>query len=285
MYAFTPNESAPGATMLERSVASKTYSPYRSTIEPVAAAAPPPPAPSVVAPLAPAPAPAPAAVPIPAFKFPFDVSMFSADVRKSFIVDQVMKQNARETLILSGSVPEFVQRVDGLDGFILLGEGKLYDESKGEFETLVGAQKDLYTSWVSKTIDKIIAEVAESDKILCTSGWDKEGRGVLKMASFSVAGSGADATIERTPTSKTIIPKECSFYKADELDVFANLFGKGAFPRTKENRCIFLSLACRTPTEKTFWVPPEIWSVVSDNAENASALRKGIKEKQIARKK
>ena len=211
--------------------------------------------------------------------------MFSADVRKSFIVDQVLKQNARETLILSGSVPEFVQRVDGLDGFILLGEGKIYDEGAREFATLVGAQKDLYTSWVSKTIDKIIAEVAESDKILCTSGWDKEGRGVLKMASFSVEGSGADATIERTPTSKTIIPKECSFYKADDLNVFANLFGKGASPGTKENRCIFLSLACRTPTEKTFWVPPEIWSVVSDNAENASALRKGIKEKQIARKK
>ena len=286
VYAFTPNESAPGATMLERSVAAKNYAPYRTTIDAVAeAAAPPPPAPVPAAAAPAAPPPPVAAVPIPAFKFPFDVSMFSADVRKSFIVDQVLKQNARETLILSGSVPEFVQRIDGLDGFILLGEGKIYDEGAREFATLVGAQKDLYTSWVSKTIDKIIAEVAESDKILCTSGWDKEGRGVLKMASFSVEGSGADATIERTPTSKTIIPKECSFYKADDLNVFANLFGKGASPGTKENRCIFLSLACRTPTEKTFWVPPEIWSVVSDNAENASALRKGIKEKQIARKK
>jgi hypothetical protein len=276
--------------MLERSVAAKNYAPYRSTIDvvvpPPAAAPPPPPVASAAAPppVAVA-APAAPAVGLPAFKFPFNVSMFSAEVRKSFIVDQVLKQSAREALILSGSVPEFVQRVEGLDGFILLGEGKLYDERKGEIETLVGGQKDLYTSWVSKTIDKIIAEVAESDKVLCTSGWDKEGRGILKMASFSVAGTGADATIERTPTSKTIIPKECSFYKADELDVFAKLFDKGAPPATKESRCIFLSLACRTPTEKTFWVPPEIWSVVSDNAENASALRKGIKEKQIARKK
>jgi len=208
--------------------------------------------------------------------------LFSAEVRKSFIVDQVMKQGARETLIISGSVPEFEQHIEGLDGFIVLGNGKIYDETAREFqEKLVGGQADVYTSWVSKTIDKLISEIAESDKILCTSGWDKEGRGVLKMASFGVV----DGAVERTPTSKTIIPKECSFYKADELDVFAKLFDKGASPPTKEGRCIFLSLACRTPTEKTFWVSPEIWSVVSDNAENASALRKGIKEKQIARKK
>ena len=220
-------------------------------------------------------------VPVPAYKFPFDVSVFSADVRKSFIVDQVMTQDARQTLILSGSAPEFEQRVEGLDGFVVFGDGKIYDETAGEFATLVGGHLDTYKSWVSKTIDKLISEIAESDKVLCTASWDKEKRGVLKMASFSIV----DGVVERTQTSKTIIPKECSFYKADELGVFARLFDKGVFPATKENRCIFLSLACRTPTEKTFWVPPEIWSVVSDNAENASALRKGIKEKQIARKK
>jgi hypothetical protein len=291
VYAFAPNESAPGATMIERSVASQKYAAYRSTIA-AAAAAPPPAPPAEVAPPPPPPiaVEAPVAVeaipvPVPAYKFPFDVSMFSADVRKSFIVDQVMTRDARQTLILSGSAPEFEQRVEGLDGFVVFGDGKIYDETAGEFATLVGGQLDTYKSWVSKTIDKLISEIAESDKILCTASWDKEKRGVLKMASFSVSGSGEDAKIERTQTSKTIIPKECSFYKADELGVFARLFDKGVFPATKENRCIFLSLACRTPTEKTFWVPPEIWSVVSDNAENASALRKGIKEKQIARKK
>jgi hypothetical protein len=272
--------------MIERSVASQKYAAHRSTIADAAAPPPPPPllpAPVVEEVVAAAPAPAPAAIPVPAYKFPFNVSMFSADVRKSFIIDQVMTQDARQTLILSGSAPEFEQRVEGLDGFVVFGDGKIYDETAKEFATLVGGQLDTYKSWVSKTIDKLISEIAESDKILCTASWDKEKRGVLKMASFSVA----DATIERTQTSKTIIPKECSFYKADELDVFIKLFGNAgaAFPRTKENRCIFLSLACRTPTEKTFWVPPEIWSVVSDNAENASALRKGIKEKQIARKK
>jgi hypothetical protein len=43
VYAFTPNESAPGATMLERSVAAKNYAPYRTTIDAVAEAPPPAP--------------------------------------------------------------------------------------------------------------------------------------------------------------------------------------------------------------------------------------------------
>jgi len=275
LYAFSPDGTTDG-TLFERSV-SQTQS-KRKVVEndveeeemPPLEKAPPPP---VVA---------PAVLPIPTYKFPFDVSTFSEEVRKSFIVDQVMSRDDRATLILSGAVPQFTQTIEGL-GYTVLGDGKVYDLEKKPIE-LVGAELDAYTSWISKTIDKLVVEIADNHKILCTVEWDREKKGVLKIASFGVV----DGKVERTETSKTIIPKGCSFYKVGELEAFARLFREEGFPegvKTKDHQCIFLSLACRAGSPKTVWVVPEVWSAISENSKNALSMRNRIKEKQIARKK
>ena len=290
LYAFSPNEIADG-TMLERSVPAGKYAHNRKTVgaeelppappaaaaaalvASVAAAAPPP---------APAPAPAPALAP-PKFKFPFDASRFSETVRKSFIVDQMMPVDERQALILSGAVPEFEQKVDGTD-YLVLGEGKVFDAEKNPIE-LVGGDLDTYKTWLSKKMDQLLVEIAEHDKILCTVEWDAKKKGVLKIASFSADDAGE---VKRTETSKTIIPKACSFYKTDQLRAFMRVFTNDIPPLAlvnKDNQCVFLSLLCRTPSARTVWVPPEIWSVISENKSNALEFRKRIKEKQIAHKK
>ena len=133
-------------------------------------------------------------------------------------------------------------------------------------------------------MDQLLVEIADHNKILCTVEWDTKKKGVLKIASFSVDGG----EVKRTETSKTIIPKACSFYKTDELRAFMHVFTEdipASGLANKEHQCIFLSLLCRTPSEKTVWVPPEIWSVISENKDNALEFRKRIKEKQIAHKK
>ena len=289
LYAFSPNEIADGTTMLERSVPAGKYAYNRKTVG--AEELPPPPAPPAaaaavvasVAAAAPPPAPAPApAVALPKFKFPFDASRFSDAVRKSFIVDQVTPVDERQTLILSGALPEFEQKVDGTD-YLVLGEGKVFDADKNPIE-LVGGDRDAYKTWVSKKMDQLLVEIADHNKILCTVEWDTKKKGVLKIASFSVDGG----EVKRTETSKTIIPKACSFYKTDELRAFMHVFTEdipASGLANKEHQCIFLSLLCRTPSEKTVWVPPEIWSVISENKDNALEFRKRIKEKQIAHKK
>jgi hypothetical protein len=239
-----------------------------------AAAAPPPP---------PAPAPAPKIdVELPKYKFPFDASRFPKEVRRSFIVDQVMSQDDRAKLILSGAAPDFEQAVDGTE-CIVLGEGAVYDRRTREPVELVGGDLDTYKTWVSKKMDQLLVEIADNDKILCTVEWDGKKKGVLKIASFTVEGG----EVKRTETSKTIIPKACSFYKTDQLEAFMKVFTDD-IPKTatnKESQCVFLSLLARMGSEKTLWVPPEIWSIMSENSENAKALRTRIKEKQIARKK
>ena len=288
LYAFSPNEIENG-TMLERSVPGSKYASNRKVVgaeeapppppppPPAAAAAPPPPPPAAAAAAA-----APVDIPLPKFKFTFDVSRFSAAVRKSFIVDQVMPIDERETLILSGAVPEFEQKVEGTD-YLVLGEGKVFDADKNPIE-LVGGDLDRYKTWVSKKMDQLLVEIAEHNKILCTVESDAKKKGVLKIASFSVEGG----EVKRTETSKTIIPKACSFFKTDELRAFINVFTADVPPlalANKDTQCIFLSLLCRTPSEKTVWVPPEVWSIISENKSNALEFRKRIKEKQIAQKK
>jgi len=282
LYAFSPNEISDG-TMLERSVPTRAYASNRKTVgveEPAPAA---PAAPAAPEPPPPAPAPAPPLVaPLPKFKFPFDASRFSEAVRKSFIVDQVMTIDERQTLILSGAVPEFEQKVEGTE-YVVLGEGKVFDADKNPIE-LVGGDLDTYKTWVSKKMDQLLVEIAEHNKILCTVEWDTKKKGVLKIASFSAEGG----EVKRTETSKTIIPKACSFYKTDQLRAFMHVFTED-IPEddvsNKEHQCIFLSLLCRTPSAQTVWVPPEVWSVISENKSNALEFRKRIKEKQIAQKK
>ena len=269
LYAFSPNEIDAG-TMLERSVPTNMHTTTsRKTIV------------SAVEPVAPPAEPSPALA-LPKFKFPFETSRFSEQVRKSFIVDQVMTIDERQALILSGAVPEFEQTVDGTD-YLVLGEGKIFDKDKNPIE-LVGGDLDTYKTWVSKKMDQLLVEIADHNKILCTVEWDTKKKGSLKIASFSVE----DGEVKRTETSKTIIPKACSFYKTDELRAFMEVF-TGDIPESgvsnKDQQCVFLSLLCRTPSEKTIWAPPEVWSVISENKSSALEFRKRIKEKQIAYKK
>ena len=193
-----------------------------------------------------------------------------------------MSQDDRAKLILSGAAPDFEQAVEGTE-YIVLGEGAVYDRRTRDPVELVGGDLDAYKTWVSKKMDQLLVEIADNDKILCTAEWDGKKKGVLKIASFTLEGG----EVKRTETSKTIIPKACSFYKTDQLEAFMKVFTDDIPKGTgnKESQCVFLSLLARMGSEKTLWVPPEIWSIMSENSENAKALRTRIKEKQIARKK
>ena len=280
LYAFSPNESGDGATMLERSIPANAYSTRRRTIS---AEEEMPPLEPAIAEVEVVPAPkAKVSVELPKYTFPFDASRFPEEVRRSFIIEQVMSQDDRAKLILSGATPEFEQVVEGTE-YIVLGEGEVYDRRTREPVELVGGDLDVYKTWVSKKMDQLLVEIADNDKILCTVEWDGKKKGVLKIASFTLEGG----EVKRTETSKTIIPKACSFYKTDQLDAFVKLFTDDIPKGTgnKDSQCVFLSLLARMGSEKTFWTPPEIWSIMSENSENAKALRTRIKEKQIARKK
>jgi hypothetical protein len=98
----------------------------------------------------------------------------------------------------------------------------------------------------------------KSGKILCTL--EKQ---TLKMAPFVVSDEGH---IQRAPREKTIRPKECGFYHIQELKAFAKDVTGQDFPaeaKKKDPMCMYLSLAARTPSERIFWVQPEIWAVLS----------------------
>jgi hypothetical protein len=194
------------------------------------------------------------------YEFPFSVADFTPEVREWFIVDQVMKPEDKIQLLLQRRtpVPKYAEglMIDGLN-YMVLGDGKIYN-SENQIVEPIGVELDAYKQWVHTHIERITYEVKENNKIVCTLE-DQ----TLKFAAFEV---GDDGHIERVKRTKTIRPKECSFFTIPQLHAFAREFGK-TFPseaKKKENQCIFLSLLARQPNAKTLWVLPEIWSVISN---------------------
>jgi len=88
----------------------------------------------------------------------------------------------------------------------------------------------------------------------------------LKFAAFEVV----DGHVSRIKRTKTITPKECTFFVQTALTALVKDCVGHDFPKevkTKEVQCIYLSLAVRqaflTGSPYIVWVSPEIWSFLS----------------------
>jgi Helicase conserved C-terminal domain/Type III restriction enzyme, res subunit len=205
------------------------------------------------------------------YKFPFNVSDFPVEILDWFLVDQVLKPEDKIKHLLSLRTP-LPPYADGLIipgfGYMVVGDGKIYD-TDGNLIEPIGPQLDAYKLWIQTHIERISREVKENNRIICTLE-DQ----TLKFAAFEI---GEDGHIQRIKRTKTIKPKECSFFKVDELKAFVREFGK-TYPKEaakKENQCMYLSLLARMSSPKTLWVLPEIWSVIS-NPTNSTFLRSKI---------
>lgn len=207
------------------------------------------------------------------FTFPFKVDGFPPEILEWYIVDQVLSPDDKMKLLLDERAASKTSKyseglvIPGLN-YIVAGDGKILNK-KGDIVDPVGVELDQYKLWTNTHIERIANEVKTNNRIICTLE-DQ----TLKFAAFEV---GSDGHIQRIPRTKTIKPKECSFYKITELNAFVREFGK-EFPREankKENQCTFLSLLARQDNPKTLWVLPEIWSVIS-NPTNSTLLRSKI---------
>ena len=249
VYAFKPRDIA-DATMFERSVADTADGRVQVEV----------PAEEV--------APAPA-IPKPkttietlraAHHFPFAVSTkFPQNVIDWFLIDQVMDPSEKRDLILQRQEPPppYAEglRIDGLN-YLVLGPKDIVNDRNEPVEP-IGTELDAYKAWANTHLERIVEQI-KSGKILCTL--EKQ---TLKMAPFVVSDEGH---IQRAPREKTIRPKECGFYHIPELKAFAKDVTGQDFPaeaKKKDPMCMYLSLAARTPSERIFWVQPEIWAVLS----------------------
>jgi hypothetical protein len=146
-------------------------------------------------------------------------------------------------------------RIDGLN-YLVLGPRDIVNDKNEPVEP-IGTEMDAYKAWANTHLERIVEQI-KSGKIMCTA--EKQ---TLKIAPFVVDG---DGHIQRAPREKTIRPKECGFYHIPELKAFAKDVTGDEFPaeaKKKDPMCMYLSLAARTPSERIFWVQPEIWAVLS----------------------
>lgn len=205
------------------------------------------------------------------FKFPFKTDDIPAEILEWFALDQVMKPENKIRFLLSQRppFPKYAEglRIDAIDCMVL-GDGKVYN-NEGVVIEPVGVQLDAFKTWVQVHLERIANEIKNNNRIICTLE-DQ----ALKFAAFEI---GEDGHIQRVKRTKTIKPKECSFFKITELNAFVREFGQ-TFPAgvtKKENQCIYLSLLARQDNAKTLWVLPEIWSVLS-SPQYATLLRTKI---------
>lgn len=254
VYAFLP-EGASDATMFERAVADPGDIPVPVEIpedekppekkeveEEVAALAPPE---TRVADLR------------AAFEYPSLFTPFRPEVIEWFLVDQVMKPEDKQTLILSRPTPTPAYAA-GLElpgiGFVM-GDEKVVD-AEGKAVDLTGTERDAYKLWAGAHLERVAGQIKEG-KILCTCEEQ-----VFKLAAFEVV----EGHIQRVKRTKTVKPKACTSFDAKpELDTLVKDAGMVMHPDAKEKKkqCIFISMVVRSGSDKFVWVQPEVWSVIS----------------------
>lgn len=260
MYAFTPSAAGPNATMVERSTVSTTGE-QRYTMmveeeeeEPEEEE------------------PTKEEKPIEkktlnldqiktSYVFPFDTAGFTDEVKLWYIIDQKLL-HADKVELLKTSPDAVWARGIVVDGpnFIAVSPTEIFN-SEGTLIEPVGAEKDAVKLWVTRNVDKIVDEIKNNNKILCTSE-DQ----TLKFAAFDVV----DGHVSRIKRSKTIAPKACPFFVQSSLTAMVKDCTGSDFPpsvKTKEVQCIYLSLAVRAASlaksPHIVWVSPEIWSFLS----------------------
>jgi hypothetical protein len=249
VYAFKPKD-VEDATLFERSV--RDHEDVQTRIDVPDEELPPPPA---------APKPKTTIEAMRAsYHFPFPATAkFPQNVIDWFLVDQVLDPEEKRELILERQdpPPPYAEglRIDGLN-YIVLGPKDIVND-KNETVEPIGTELDAFKTWANTHLERIVEQLKEG-KIMCTL--EKQ---TLKIAPFVVNEEGH---IQRAPREKTVRPKECGFYHIPELKAFARDVTGSEFPadvKKKEPQCVYLSLAARTPSERIFWVQPEIWAVLS----------------------
>ena len=199
-----------------------------------------------------------------------------------YIVDNVMSKAEKQRHLLSldraVQLPPYAKGlvVPGVQ-FMVLGKDQIYN-AENELVVPVGTDKDAYDEWVRNHIDSLVTKMKEEDRILCTLTENKEGQLVLKFAAFDVV----DGHVKRASRTKTIDPKDCTFYSVPELGALATDLGM-PFPETikkKDDQCYFLNFVVRDAVLKSnpriVWVQPEVWSVLSSEP-TRTALRGKLK--------
>lgn len=200
------------------------------------------------------------------YKFPFDASTFSDEVKLWFIIDQKLTHAEKVELLKSvdrsaAEKPVWARGivVDG-PNFLAVSPSEIFDTTNATIEP-VGAEKDALKLWTTRHIDALVDEIKEKNKILCTVEDQK-----LKFAAFEVV----DGHVSRIKRTKTIAPKECSFFVQTALTALVRDCTGSDFPetvKTKEVQCVYLSLAVRsaflTGSPYVTWVNPEVWSFLS----------------------
>jgi hypothetical protein len=246
VYSFLP-QGASNATMFERSVADPGDVPIPVDI------------PEDV------PEPEPAVAPViksiaelrASFKESSLFTPFRPEVVEWFLVDQVMKPEDKQALIVSKPTPTPAY-AEGLElpgiGFVM-GHEKVVD-AEGKVVDLTGTDRDAYSLWATTHMDRISSQIKDG-RILCTCE-DQ----VFKIAAFEVV----DGHIQRVKRTKTVKPKACgSFDAKPDLETLVKDAGMVFHPDAKEKKrqCMFISMVVRSGSDKFVWVLPEIWSVIS----------------------
>jgi hypothetical protein len=245
VYSFLP-QGARDATMFERSVADPGDVPIPVDVPDDA------PEPEPVAPVIKSIAELRAS-----FKESSLFTPFRPEVVEWFLVDQVMKPDDKQALILSRPTPT-PKYAEGLElpgiGFVM-GHEKVVD-GEGKAVDLTGTDRDAYSLWATTHLDRISSQIKDG-RILCTCE-DQ----VFKIAAFEVV----DDHIQRVKRTKTVKPKACTSFDAKpDLETLVKDAGMVFHPDAKEKKkqCIFISMVVRSGSDKFVWVLPEIWSVIS----------------------
>ena len=246
VYSFLP-QGAINATMFERSVADHGDVPIPVDVPEDA------------------PEPEPAVAPViksiaelrASFKESSLFTPFRPEVVEWFLVDQVMKPEDKQALIVSKPTPTPAY-AEGLElpgiGFVM-GHEKVVD-ADGKAVDLTGTDRDAYSLWATTHMDRISSQIKDG-RILCTCE-DQ----VFKIAAFEVV----DDHIQRVKRTKTVKPKACgSFDAKPDLETMVKDAGMVFHPDAKEKKrqCMFISMVVRSGSDKFVWVLPEIWSVIS----------------------
>ena len=200
------------------------------------------------------------------YKFPFDASKFSDEVKLWFIIDQILPHTDKVDLLKSmdreaAEKPVWARNivVDG-PNFLAISPSEIIDSTNTAIEP-VGTEKDALKLWINRHIEGLVEEIKTHNKILCTLESQ-----ILKFAAFEVV----DGHVSRIKRTKTIAPKGCEFFKLPELAALVKDCTGEVFPpelKNKELQCVYLSLAVRTAflagNQYITWVSPEVWSFLS----------------------
>lgn len=186
-----------------------------------------------------------------------------------YIVDSVMSKEDKQRHLLSldrtGELPMYARGlvVPGVN-FLVLGKDLIYD-TDNNLVTPVGTDKDAYDEWLRNRMNELIAKVKDEDRILCTLAENKAGQMVLKFAAFEIV----EGHVKRVSRTKTIDPKDCTFYSVTDLATFVQDLGT-AFPKSvqkKDDQCYYLNFVIRDALLKAnpriVWVQPEVWNILS----------------------